>query len=197
MFIRPGLFFACSISSARFLYGASPRTTSTLGVREAMPSGTRSRAASYEADCGSSTARKVSGAFGANSIVRPSFLALTTLVVPSAPPAPGRLTTTTGVLSSFAISSPMARPETSAASPGASGTTTLMGPDGNGWACAETAAQASTMATTNLLRLRIDHDVRKGFRIGWQFAVARRHAADGEHVGDGVHGLLVGERVRS
>jgi hypothetical protein len=28
------------------LYGASLRTTSTLGVREAMPSGTRSRSAS-------------------------------------------------------------------------------------------------------------------------------------------------------
>ena len=42
----PGFFFAYSISSANVLYGASLRTTSTLGVREAMPSGTKSRSAS-------------------------------------------------------------------------------------------------------------------------------------------------------
>ena len=42
----PGLFFEYSINSAKFLYGASLRTTSMVGVREAVPSGTRSRSAS-------------------------------------------------------------------------------------------------------------------------------------------------------
>ena len=43
---RPGFFFAYSISSANVRNGASPRTTRMLGVREAVPSGTRSRSAS-------------------------------------------------------------------------------------------------------------------------------------------------------
>ena len=42
----PGFFFEYSINSAKFLYGALLRTTSMLGVREAMPSGTRSRSTS-------------------------------------------------------------------------------------------------------------------------------------------------------
>jgi hypothetical protein len=43
---RPGFFFEYSINSAKFLYGALLRTTSTVGVREAVPSGTRSRSES-------------------------------------------------------------------------------------------------------------------------------------------------------
>jgi len=63
-------------------------------------------------------------------MVYPSFLALTTLSVPIAIPAPGRFTGTTGTLRSLASSSAMVRPATSVASPGARGITSVMGPLG-------------------------------------------------------------------
>ena len=97
-----------------------------------MPSGVKSRAASYVTAWGSITGRKVRALFGENRIVWPSFLACTTAFAPSAPPAPGRLVTTTDVFNALANSSARTRPETSAASPGASGTTTVTGPCGKG-----------------------------------------------------------------
>src|SRR6185369_7799696 len=80
-------------------------------------------------------------------IVCPSFFACTTLAAPTAPPAPGRFTASTGTPSRCDISSAMVRAEISAASPGASGTTMLTGPLGNG--CAE-AMQAKTTPAMKL-----------------------------------------------
>ena len=40
------IFFEYSMNSAKFLYGASLRTTRMVGVREAVLSGVRSRSAS-------------------------------------------------------------------------------------------------------------------------------------------------------
>jgi hypothetical protein len=56
--------------------------------------------------------------------------ACATLAAASAPPAPGRFTASTGAPRCFDISSAIARAEISAASPGANGTTTLIGPLG-------------------------------------------------------------------
>ena len=114
-----------------------------------MPSGTRSRTVSYVTDCGSITGRKVSALFWANRMVWPSFFAWTTALVPSAPPAPGRLVTATDVCSVLAISSASRRTVVSAASPGASGTTILIGPFGKVCAGPKAGQHASRRTMTS------------------------------------------------
>src|SRR5262245_2560412 len=82
-------------------------------------------------------------------MVWPFFTDSTTLFAPIVPPPHGRFTASTGVLSRLEISAPMARALMSAASPGASGTTMLIGPLGKAWACAYAVGQASARVTTS------------------------------------------------
>src|SRR5258705_188676 len=79
-------------------------------------------------------------------MVWPSGFALTTRSVPSAPPAPGRLTGMIATLSSRESSSAMARAEVSVASPGASGMTSVTGPLGKSWAWIWVAAASNSAA---------------------------------------------------
>src|SRR5690349_19682010 len=85
-------------------------------------------------------------------IVLPSFGAATTNDVPRAPPAPGLFTGTIGTLSSFDRASAMTRAAVSVASPGASGMTRLIGPDGyfcaNAWDAKRASAAQRAAATT-------------------------------------------------
>ena len=95
--------------------------------------------------------RVENGAKGERAVLREQdrlavLLRLDDACAPTAPPAPGRLTSSTGTFSSRESSSPMARAAMSAASPGASGITTLIGPVGNDCAWADTGRQATATA---------------------------------------------------
>src|SRR5919106_3272183 len=97
-----------------------------MGVRVDNPRGVKSFKGSYEAVSGLRMRLETRAALVVNKIVYPSFLALTTLSVPMVIPPPGRFTATIGTLSSLDNSSPIVRPATSVASPGARGITRLI-----------------------------------------------------------------------
>src|SRR5881628_501331 len=101
-----------------------------MGVRVVNPRGVRSFTGSYVTDSGFRILAETIVAFGVSRMVYLSFLALITLSVPIAMPAPGRFTGTTGTMSSLASSAVMVRSAISVAFSGARGITSVMGPLG-------------------------------------------------------------------